>query len=178
MSCSHEAHDHDHHDQEHDGHSHDVPLESSPLDSLYTQIDLPNVMALNAEGGGEAGRKVIKWVTTQYPTDMCWLNAKELGYERRWHDRTHCYLIIAVKEMFTFRAQWLESEIDDELIIKSMCHQLLACSWNWYFTQSPSHLQSLSDLSLSSRDLVAILQARCTLWISSPSSFPPANKRV
>lgn len=57
MSCSHEAHDHDH---GHDGHSHDVPLESSPLDSLYTQIDLPNVMALNAEGGGEAGRKVIK----------------------------------------------------------------------------------------------------------------------
>lgn len=83
MSCSHEAHDHDHHDQEHDGHSHDVPLESSPLDSLYTQIDLPNVTALNAEGGGEAGRKVIK----------------------NWD----------MKEDDTI---WLESEIDDELIVK------------------------------------------------------------
>ncbi|KAE8542356.1 hypothetical protein D1P53_001131 [Cryptococcus gattii VGV] len=83
MSCSHEAHDHDHHDHGHDGHSHDVPLESSPLDSLYTQVDLSGVTALNAEGGGEAGRKVIKsW-------DM--------------------------KEDDTI---WLESEVDDELILK------------------------------------------------------------
>lgn len=71
MSCSREAHDHDHHDHEHDGHSHDVPLESSPLDSLYTQVDLSGVTALNAEGGGEAGRKVIKWVVTSYPMNMC-----------------------------------------------------------------------------------------------------------
>ncbi|KAK6908912.1 hypothetical protein I203_102918 [Kwoniella mangroviensis CBS 8507] len=56
MSCSHDAHDHDH---DH-GHSHDVPLDVSPLDSLYGQIDLPNVTALNAEGGGEEGQKVIK----------------------------------------------------------------------------------------------------------------------
>ncbi|KAK8849497.1 hypothetical protein IAR55_004831 [Kwoniella newhampshirensis] len=56
MSCSHEAHGHDH---DHN-HSHDAPLESSPLDSLYSQIDTPNVTALNAEGGGENGQRVIK----------------------------------------------------------------------------------------------------------------------
>ncbi|ODO00647.1 hypothetical protein L198_02969 [Cryptococcus wingfieldii CBS 7118] len=82
MSCSHEAHDHDHNHGDHAGHDHDVPLESSPLDSLYQQIDLPNVVALNAEDGREAGKKVIKsW-------DM--------------------------KEDDTI---WLESEVDDELII-------------------------------------------------------------
>ncbi|OCF46075.1 hypothetical protein I317_00165 [Kwoniella heveanensis CBS 569] len=73
MSCSHEAHDHDHdHGHGHDGHSHDVPLESSPLDSLYTQIDLPNVTALNAEGGGESGQKVIKsWDMREDETLWC-----------------------------------------------------------------------------------------------------------
>ncbi|WWC93019.1 uncharacterized protein L201_007983 [Kwoniella dendrophila CBS 6074] len=59
MSCSDEAHDHDHGNGHH-GHSHDVPLDQSPLDSLYGQIDLPNVTALNGEGGGESGKKAIK----------------------------------------------------------------------------------------------------------------------
>ncbi|WRT69494.1 uncharacterized protein IL334_006480 [Kwoniella shivajii] len=52
MSCSHDCNDHDH--------SHDAPLNSSPLDSLYGQIDLPNVTALNSENGGDPGKRVIK----------------------------------------------------------------------------------------------------------------------
>ncbi|WVO13726.1 hypothetical protein L204_101348 [Cryptococcus depauperatus] len=83
MSCSHEAHDNDHHDHGGHDHSHDVPLESSPLDSLYTQIDLLNVTALNAKGGGQAGQKVIK------------------SWDMKEDDKI-----------------WLESEIDDELIVK------------------------------------------------------------
>lgn len=43
-------------------HAHDVPLESGPSDSLYTVIDTEHVVALNAAGGGEKGRVVIKWV--------------------------------------------------------------------------------------------------------------------
>lgn len=67
MSCSNESHSHDH---DHSGgghghgHDHDVPLESGPSDSLYGQIDLPNVVALNAQGGGEAGQRVIKCAIT------------------------------------------------------------------------------------------------------------------
>ncbi|WVQ79436.1 hypothetical protein IAT38_001534 [Cryptococcus sp. DSM 104549] len=72
MPCSQDCHDHDH--------NHDAPLESSPLDSLYSQIDLDNVTALNAEGGGEAGRRVIKswdmreddtlWVESEVDDEM------------------------------------------------------------------------------------------------------------
>ena len=69
MSCAHEhahgvghggdEHGHDGHGHGHD-HSHDTPLGSGPQDSLFEQVDLPHVVALNAEGGAEAGRKVIK----------------------------------------------------------------------------------------------------------------------
>lgn len=41
-------------------HAHDVPLEAGPSDSLYTVIDTEHVVALNAAGGGEKGRVVIK----------------------------------------------------------------------------------------------------------------------
>jgi hypothetical protein len=37
-------------------------MESGPSDNLYSQVDVEHVVALNAEGGGETGRKVIKWV--------------------------------------------------------------------------------------------------------------------
>jgi hypothetical protein len=40
-------------------------MESGPSDSLYSQVDLEHVVALNAEGGGETGREVIKWVLGQ-----------------------------------------------------------------------------------------------------------------
>ena len=67
MSCSHE---HEHGaggDGDHGGHgghdhSHEVPMGAGPSDSLYGQIDLIHVEALNAEGGGETGQRVIKWV--------------------------------------------------------------------------------------------------------------------
>jgi hypothetical protein len=35
-------------------------LRLGPSDSLYRQIDTPNVIALNAQGGGESGQRVIK----------------------------------------------------------------------------------------------------------------------
>lgn len=61
MSCSHE---HNHGDGEHGNgghdHSHEVPMGAGPSDSLYGQIDLVHVEALNAEGGGESGQSVIK----------------------------------------------------------------------------------------------------------------------
>lgn len=57
-SCSHEAHDHDHGGC--DGHDHDIPLSAGPTDSLYPVIDTEHVVALNAAGGGEKGRVVIK----------------------------------------------------------------------------------------------------------------------
>jgi hypothetical protein len=68
MNCSDEAHshahgdDHDHsgHGGGHAGHSHDEPLGAGPLDSLYAQVDLIHVTAMNALGGGESGSKVIK----------------------------------------------------------------------------------------------------------------------
>jgi hypothetical protein len=68
MSCSNEAHSHDHHDHDHEqehghgheGHDHDDPVGTGPQDSLYSQIDLPHVTALNASGGPEDGQKVIK----------------------------------------------------------------------------------------------------------------------
>jgi hypothetical protein len=57
MPCADEAHDHTHGPGcDHD----DVPLEAGPVDSLYTVIDTEHVVALNAEGGGEQGRVVIK----------------------------------------------------------------------------------------------------------------------
>lgn len=65
-SCADEGgghgHGHDHHDHEHghDGHDHDVPLEAGPSDTLYGVIDTEHVVALNAAGGGEQGRVVIK----------------------------------------------------------------------------------------------------------------------
>ena len=60
-SSHHHHHSHDHsQDHSHEGHSHDVPLSSGPADSLYTQIDIAHVVALNAKGGAEAGRVVIK----------------------------------------------------------------------------------------------------------------------
>jgi hypothetical protein len=72
MNCSSEAHDHSHGggghshghgDHEHEGHDHDIALGSGPQDSLFSHIDIPNVVALNAVGGGEAGQKVIKCVS-------------------------------------------------------------------------------------------------------------------
>lgn len=62
MDCHNEAYDHDHEHGggDHAGHSHEVPLSAGPSDSLYQFIDLPNVIALNAEGGGQAGQNVIK----------------------------------------------------------------------------------------------------------------------
>lgn len=60
MPCSDEAHGHDHNGGcEHD---HDVPLAAGPTDSLYPVIDTEHVVALNAAGGAEKGRVVIKWV--------------------------------------------------------------------------------------------------------------------
>lgn len=35
-------------------------MASGPADSLYGVIDISHVTALNARGGGEAGRRVIK----------------------------------------------------------------------------------------------------------------------
>jgi hypothetical protein len=64
MSCSDEHLDHGH---EHHDHEHDTPLSSGPNDYLYGQIDVPHVIALNAQGGGEAGKNVIKWVYNQHP---------------------------------------------------------------------------------------------------------------
>jgi hypothetical protein len=66
MSCSNEAHGHDHGDHDHghghghEGHDHDDPVGTGPHDSLYSQIDVVHVTALNAVGGPEAGQKVIK----------------------------------------------------------------------------------------------------------------------
>ncbi|WOO78509.1 PITH domain-containing protein [Vanrija pseudolonga] len=88
-SCADEAgghgHSHDHHghDHGHDGHDHDVPLEAGPSDSLYGVIDTEHVVALNAAGGGEQGRVVIKdWASREDET------------------------------------KWLESELDDSLILQ------------------------------------------------------------
>ena len=73
MSCSHDHHEHggdDHgHGHGHD-HSHDVPLEAGPQDSLYPQIDLEHVVGLNAVGGGESGKNVIKWVSRYYASRL------------------------------------------------------------------------------------------------------------
>ena len=71
MSCAHEhgegsghgEHNHGGHGGHGHDHSHDVPLSSGPADSLYSQIDIPHVVALNVDGGGEAGQNVIKWVS-------------------------------------------------------------------------------------------------------------------
>ncbi len=62
MSCrdEHDHHDHDHEGGGHAGHSHEVPLESGPNDSLFGQIDIEHVTALNAQDGGESGQRVIK----------------------------------------------------------------------------------------------------------------------
>jgi hypothetical protein len=65
MSCSNEAHGHDHshghgHGHGHEGHDHDDPEGTGPQDSLYSQIDLTHVTALNASGGPEAGQKIFK----------------------------------------------------------------------------------------------------------------------
>lgn len=66
MSC---AHEHDHSGYGHGGgdanhgNSHEVPTEAGPSDSLYSQIDSTHVEALNADGGGDAGQKVFKWVS-------------------------------------------------------------------------------------------------------------------
>lgn len=63
MSCANE-HDHSHGDDGHGhgvhDHSHEVPLSAGPADSLYGQIDLVHVVALNAQEGGESGQNVIK----------------------------------------------------------------------------------------------------------------------
>lgn len=56
MSCAHEHND----GCGHEGHDHDVPLGAGPRDSLYGQIDRDNVVAMNAAGGAESGRNVIK----------------------------------------------------------------------------------------------------------------------
>lgn len=50
------------HDECHEDHDHDIPLENGPQDSLYKVVDTEHVVALNAEGGPEKGRVVIKWV--------------------------------------------------------------------------------------------------------------------
>ena len=65
MSCSNEAHGHDHHGHDHghgghEGHDHDDPEGSGPQDSLFSQVDLTHVTALNAQGGPEAGQRIIK----------------------------------------------------------------------------------------------------------------------
>lgn len=65
MSCSNEAHSHDH-GHDHEGHDHDDPAGSGPQDSLFSQIDLPHVTALNAQGGAEAGQRIIKLVLAPY----------------------------------------------------------------------------------------------------------------
>lgn len=50
--------DHHHHcsDEGHDGHDHDhdTPGELGAQDNLYAHIDLPNVVALNADGDGHS----------------------------------------------------------------------------------------------------------------------------
>ncbi|BEJ16206.1 hypothetical protein CspHIS471_0508110 [Cutaneotrichosporon sp. HIS471] len=75
MSCAHEA-GHDHHDHgDHEGHDHDVPMEAGPADSLYKVIDTEHVVALNAEGGAERGRVVIKdWANREDET--IWLESE------------------------------------------------------------------------------------------------------
>jgi hypothetical protein len=100
MSCQHEAHDYDHdHSQDggdgDHGHSHDVPLSAGPQDSLYPVIDVTHVVAMNAEGGAEAGQKVVKWVhsTCGCPTVSRWMVGLDSGVVRRayevrsWEDR-------------------------------------------------------------------------------------------
>jgi hypothetical protein len=62
-SCSNEAHAHDHghgHGHGDHDHEHDLPTSAGPHDSLYGEIDRDNVVALNATGGGDTGRNVIK----------------------------------------------------------------------------------------------------------------------
>ena len=61
----HDHHDHGHHDHDHGvheehEHDHDVSVASGPNDSLFPQIDLPNVVAMNAAGGADAGQHAIK----------------------------------------------------------------------------------------------------------------------
>ncbi|EJT51940.1 hypothetical protein A1Q1_06809 [Trichosporon asahii var. asahii CBS 2479] len=48
------------HDECHEDHDHDIPLESGPQDSLYKVVDTEHVRALNADGGPEKGKVVIK----------------------------------------------------------------------------------------------------------------------
>lgn len=64
MSCSSEAHAHDHSHDHHDhSHAHDLPSgdpNAGDKNSLYSKIDREHVRALNAVGGDEAGRNVIK----------------------------------------------------------------------------------------------------------------------
>jgi ABC-type nickel/cobalt efflux system permease component RcnA len=61
MSCQSEAHNHDHtHDH---SHAHDLPSSdpnAGDKNSLYSKIDREHVRALNAAGGDEAGKNVIK----------------------------------------------------------------------------------------------------------------------
>ena len=56
---SHHDHNHSGHDHDHD-HDHEAPLISGPADSLFSQVDMPNVIAMNAVDGPEAGQRVIK----------------------------------------------------------------------------------------------------------------------
>lgn len=67
MSCGHEhaqgcGHGEGGGGGDHQGHSHEVPLGAGPQDSLYQQVDLPHVVAMNAVGGAESGQNVIKCV--------------------------------------------------------------------------------------------------------------------
>jgi hypothetical protein len=57
-ACGSEAHSHDSHD-----HSHSPPPDSSAAgdqSSLFSIIDREHVVALNAQGGEESGKNVIK----------------------------------------------------------------------------------------------------------------------
>lgn len=72
MSCAHEHAEAGGHGGagDHSGHSHEVPLGDGPQDSLYLQIDVPHVVAMNAVGGADAGQRVIKWVVPPLPASL------------------------------------------------------------------------------------------------------------
>ena len=90
------SHGHGDGDHGHDGHDHDVPLESVPADSLYSQIDLEHVEALNAQGGAESGRKVIKCVLFLNLLILTLLSTSQAPTDRRTWERREDESIVRV----------------------------------------------------------------------------------
>lgn len=97
--CGHEHHEHD----GHDGHDHDHDHGSSgpPSNNLYGRIDRQNVVALNAEEGSNPCAPL-----------------------KAWHERTdetkvgRGTLCLHARSSTNEPMQWLESDADDQLILR------------------------------------------------------------